>query len=176
MDIHVNDVLKMKKAHPCGARSACPPGGHGFQAPLPGLRPGGHAPPEQGGEECPEGVPGRSAGGSVGFLQGSFAAAGGELLSGCPERSQRGTRGQAQIDFGCASADMTLVPWTPILRGPPIKRASRSTQRRGWTSIGFPSITAAAEGLVTFGWCSSRWKTRLLAWRGSSLAQRDGVS
>ena len=36
---------------------------------------------------------------------------------------------------------------------------------------GFPSITAAAEGPVTFGCFFYRWKARLLGWWGSSLAQ-----
>ena len=43
-------------------------------------------------------------------------------------------------------------------------------------SIGFHSITAAAEVSVTFGSCFSWWIARLLAWWGSSAAQRDGVS
>ena len=38
-------------------------------------------------------------------------------------------------------------------------------------STGFPSITAAAEGPVTFGGFFYRWKARLLGWWGSSLAQ-----
>ena len=37
----------------------------------------------------------------------------------------------------------------------------------------FRSITAAAEGLVTFRFCSSWWKARLLAYLGSSAAQGD---
>ena len=49
------------------------------------------------------------------FVRG-FRPAGG-FLSGCPERNQRGTRGQAQIDFGFASADMTLVPGPPFYGG-----------------------------------------------------------
>ena len=36
---------------------------------------------------------------------------------------------------------------------------------------GFPSITAAAEGPVTFGCFFCRWKARLFGWWGSSLAQ-----
>ena len=38
---------------------------------------------------------------------------------------------------------------------------------------GFPSITAAAEGPVTFGYFFYRWKARLLACLGSSAAQGD---
>ena len=40
--------------------------------------------------------------------------------------------------------------------------------------IGFPSITAATEGPVTFGCCFYRWKARLLSGWGSSLAQGTG--
>ena len=39
---------------------------------------------------------------------------------------------------------------------------------------GFPSITAAAEGPVTFGCFFYRWKARLLSGWGSSLAQGTG--
>ena len=45
----------------------------------------------------------------------------GELLSGCPERSQRGTRGWGTIGFGSASSSMIPTPWPPHLRGPPIR-------------------------------------------------------
>ena len=38
----------------------------------------------------------------------------------------------------------------------------------------FRSITAAAEGLITFRFCSSRQKARLLACLGSSVAQWNG--
>ena len=41
-------------------------------------------------------------------------------------------------------------------------------------STGFPSITAAAEGPVTFGCFFYRWKARLLSGWGSSLAQGNG--
>ncbi len=65
--------------------------------------------------------------------------------------------------------------------GPPFTGAAnagtwRSTQRRGWTSIGVRSITAAAEGPATFGYFSSWWRARLWSGWGSSAAQRDGVS
>ena len=41
-------------------------------------------------------------------------------------------------------------------------------------STGFPSITAAAEGPVTFGCFFYRWKARLLSGWGSSSAQGNG--
>ena len=45
---------------------------------------------------------------------------GGEFLSGCPERNQRGTRGGHQVKFGFASFDM-LSPLDPHLRGLPLE-------------------------------------------------------
>ena len=73
MDIHVNDVLKMKKAHPCGSQEwLVLRVGMDFKLRCQGCGREVMLPREQGGEECPEGVPGRSAGGSVGFLQGEF--------------------------------------------------------------------------------------------------------
>ena len=66
------------------------------------------------------------------------------------------------------------APWTPILRGPPIRLAGLSSQRRGWTSIGLLSITAAAKFPVTFGRCSYWLEARLLRGLGSSAAQRIG--
>ena len=45
------------------------------------------------------------------FAEGFRRLAGGELLSGCPERSQRGTRGWAQMG---ASRPYSPAPWTPI--------------------------------------------------------------
>ena len=65
---------------------------------------------------------------------GGFRRLGGELLSGCPERSQRGTRGkrnrQARLRRPCLHA---AYPWTPFYGGP-IRRVFRLSQRRGWFS------------------------------------------
>ena len=65
---------------------------------------------------------------------GGFRRPGGELLSGCPERSQRGTRGkrnrQARLRRPCLHA---AYPWTPFYGGP-IRRVFRLSQRRGWFS------------------------------------------
>ena len=88
------------------------------------------------------------------------------------------------------SADMTLVPipsglrpypldkgsrpLDPYLRGPPMRRFSVDAKARAAQLIGFPSITATAESLVTFRWTFSRLEARLLADSGSSAAQRDG--
>ena len=67
-------------------------------------------------------------------------------------------------------------PWTPFLRGRQLGKLSGHRQGAGGQKIGFRSITAAAEGLVTFGWCSSWLEARLLGWWGSSAAQGIGVS
>ena len=62
-------------------------------------------------------------------VSGEFRRPGGEFLFHV-EKEPKDARGQAQIDFGCASADMTLVPWTPILRGPPMRRFSVDAKAR----------------------------------------------
>ena len=66
-------------------------------------------------------------------------------------------------------------PLDPILRGPQSGSLGGHRKGAGGQRIGFRSMTAAAEGAVTFGCCSSWWKARLLAWWGSSAAQRIGV-
>ncbi len=51
MDIHVGDVLELKKEHLRQPAVAGAAGGNGLQAALRGLRPRADAPPEQGREE-----------------------------------------------------------------------------------------------------------------------------
>ena len=71
MDIHVNDVLKMKKAHPCGSQEwLVLRVGMDFKLRCEGC--GGDAPPEQGGEEHPQGASGRRAGGGIDLSQSRF--------------------------------------------------------------------------------------------------------
>ena len=94
------------------------------------------------------------------FRGGEFHRPGGEFLFHV-EKEPKDARGQAQIDFGCASADMTFVPWTPILRGPPMRRFSVDAKARVAQLIGLRSITAAAELPETFGWCFFWWRERL---------------
>ena len=106
---------------------------------------------------------------------GEFHRPGGEFLFHV-EKEPKDARGQAQIDFGCASADMTLVPWTPILRGPQLGKLGGYRKGAGGQGIGFRSMTAAAELPVTFGQCFYRLEARLLGWWGSSAAQGSGVS
>ena len=72
-------------------------------------------------------------------------------------------------DLRPSSLDKGSRPPVPRLRGPPIRAKARAAQLNG-----FRSITAAAEGSVTFGGCSDRWKARLCGWRGSSAAQGTG--
>ena len=38
MELHLNDILELKKDHPCGSRLAGAAGGNGYQAALSGLR------------------------------------------------------------------------------------------------------------------------------------------
>ena len=71
---------------------------------------------------------------------------------------------------------MTLVPWTPILRGPQLGKLGSYRKGAGGQGIGFRSMTAAAELPVTFGQCFYRLEARLLGWWGSSAAQGEGVS
>ena len=52
------------------------------------------------------------------FEEGFRRLAGGELLSGCPERSQRGTRGPLRMG---AHAPIFAPPWTPFTGDPPEK-------------------------------------------------------
>ena len=73
-------------------------------------------------------------------------------------------------------APIFTVPWTPVYGGRQCGNLAVNAKARVAQSIGFHSITAAAEVSVTFGSCFSWWIARLLAWWGSSAAQRDGVS
>ena len=66
---------------------------------------------------------------------------------------------------------MTLVPWTPILRGPQLGKLGGYRKGAGGQGIGSRSMTAAAECPVTFGARSSWMGSRLLGWWGSSASQ-----
>ena len=106
------------------------------------------------------------------FIAGEFRRSGGEFLFGRPKRNQKAARGP----FRWALRAHIHGPLDPRFTRVPIRQPWQSTQRRGWTSIGFRSITAAAEGPATFGYFSSWWRARLWSGWGSSAAQRDGVS
>src|SRR5699024_4645662 len=73
-----------------------------------------------------------------------------------------------------ASRSYSLTPWTPILRGPPIRKLLHHRKGAGGQGIGYRSMPAAAEFPVTFGWSSSWREARLLGRWGSSAAQMDG--
>ena len=63
MDIHVNDILKMKKPHPCGSQGwLVLRVGMDFKLRCQGC---GHDPQEQGGKKYPQGISGRQRGGGV---------------------------------------------------------------------------------------------------------------
>ena len=68
----------------------------------------------------------------------------------------------------------SLTPWTPFYGGRQFGKLGGHRKGAGGQGIGFRSITAAAELPVTFGRCSYWLEARLLGWRGSSWAQRDG--
>ena len=90
------------------------------------------------------------------------------------------------------SADMTLVPipsglrpypldkgsrpLDPYLRGPPMRRFSVDAKARVAQSIPSSSITAAAEGPVTFGQCSYWLEARLLGWRAQVRLRETAYS
>ena len=69
---------------------------------------------------------------------------------------------------------MTLVPWTPILRGPQLGKLGSYRKGAGGQGIGFRSITATAEFSVTFGLWFYRLGARLWGRWGSSAAAGDG--
>ena len=67
---------------------------------------------------------------------------------------------------------MCPTPWTPHFTGAANAEVlAVNAKARVVQLIGFRSITAAAEFLVTFEWRFSWWKARLLACQGSSAAQ-----
>ena len=108
-------------------------------------------------------------------IEGAFRRPGGELLSGCPERSQRGTRGkrnrQARLRRPCLH---DAYPWTPFYEDRQLGCLGSQRKGAGGQGIGFRSITAAAGRPVNFGCFFYRWRARLLGGWGSSLAQ--GIS
>ena len=99
----------------------------------------------------------------------------GGLLSARAESNQRTARGEPQIECGFAPSDMLAPPWTPILRGPPIRPPWLvNAKARVAQLTGFRSMTAAAELPAAFGCFSSWLEARLLSGRGSSAARMDG--
>ena len=99
----------------------------------------------------------------------------GGLLSARAESNQRTARGEPQIECGFAPSDMLAPPWTPILRGPPIRPPWLvNAKARVAQLTGFRSMTAAAELPAAFGCFSSWLEARLCAGWGPSSARMDG--
>ena len=84
----------------------------------------------------------------------------GEFLSGCPERNQRGTRGQAQMSaprsyspvpipsgLRPSPLDKESRPLDPRFTGAPTRRADLLLQRRGWLSrLTLPRLSLPLTG------------------------------
>ena len=88
-----------------------------------------------------------AAGAAVALRNAPAGAAGGEFLSGCPERNQRGTR----APFRWALRAHIYGPWTPFYGGRQCGRPAIIAKARAAQLTGFSSITAAAEFPGTFG-------------------------
>ena len=98
------------------------------------------------------------AAGEVFVLSGHVP--GGEFLSGCPERNQRGTRGQAQMSAPRSYSPVPIPsglrpspldkgsrPLDPRFTGAPTRRADLLLQRRGWLSrLTLPRLSLPLTG------------------------------
>ena len=92
-----------------------------------------------------------------------------------PKKSPKKRQGVGPIGFGSASSSMCPTPWTPHFTGAANAEVlAVNAKARVVQLTGFRSISAAAEGRVTFGRCFSWWGARLLDWWSSILAQWDG--
>ena len=111
----------------------------------------------------------------VGF--GVFRRCGGELLSGCPERSQRGTGGSHRSNFGLsASFSMLSPPWTPLFYGGcQLGSSCGSRKGAGGVGIDFSSPTAAAAWVGFPAWWFLCLRMRLCVRWGTSCAVVEGV-
>ena len=83
--------------------------------------------------------------GTYGAGSGVFRRSGGELLSGCQERSQRSTGGSHRSNFGpSASFSMLSPPWTPVYGGRQLGSSCGFRKGAGGVGIDVASPTAAA--------------------------------
>ena len=107
---------------------------------------------------------------------GDFAACGGELLSGCPERSQRGTGGGRRGTEPAAPA----LPQCRPPPGPPLyggrQLGGMAGRRKGAGGMGIDAASpTAADAQVGFPvWRFSRLRARLCAGWGTSCAVVEG--
>ncbi len=103
-------------------------------------------------------------------LPGDFAAAAASFFLDAQKEVKEAPGGKRRSAF----SRYVACPLDPHFTGAAHAGAWQSTQRRGWTSIGVHSITAAAEFPEACQGYSSWLKARLCLWRGSSAAQKDG--
>ena len=86
----------------------------------------------------------------------------------------KGTKRRRGNSQGRTSFAMLNSPRPPFYGSANLTGWVVEAKARVVQSTGFPSITAAAEGPVTFGCFFYRWKARLLSGWGSSSAQGNG--
>ena len=94
-----------------------------------------------------------------------------------PRKKPKRHQGWAQRDrTGCAGpAPMSPTPWTPCLRGPPIRLLLWFSQRRGWLGIDVASPTAAAAWVGFPAWWFLHLNARLCVRWGTSCAVGRGA-
>ena len=106
-----------------------------------------------------------------------FAACGGELLSGCPERSQRGTGGGRRGTEPAAPAlpQCRPPPGPPFYGGRQLGGMAGRRKGAGGMGIDVASPTAAAAWVGFPAWWFLCLKARLCAWWGTSSSVVEGV-
>ena len=105
---------------------------------------------------------------------GNFAAYGRRVSFPAMGKKPKDRRGTAQTKRR-PGASIRLTP-VPHLRGPQLGGLGNQRKGAGGQGIGFRSMTATAEDLVTFEPYFYRLEARLLADSGSNAAQGNGVS
>ena len=92
-----------------------------------------------------------------------------------PKKSPKKRQGVGPIGFGSASSSMCPTPWTPHFTGAANAEVlAVNAKARVVQLTGFRSISAAAEGRVTFGRCFSWWGARLCV--GGAQVQLRGTA
>src|SRR5699024_10111085 len=110
--------------------------------------------------------------GTCGAGLGVFRRSGGELLSGCPERSQRGTGGGRRGTEPAAPAlpQCRPPPGPPLYGGRQLGGMAGRRKGAGGVGIDFASPTAAAAWVGFPAWWFLRLRARLCAGWGTSFA------
>ena len=90
---------------------------------------------------------------------GNFAACGRRVSFWMPRKKPKRHQG---VGSGWAlRAHIRPPPGPPFYGGPNQAAQVVIAKARAVQLIGYPSMAAAAERFITFGYCSSRWKARL---------------